>query len=87
VNRKRLVLAILSSACLAASMLAGTVPVSARNGNFGRGGWTTGPTNYGASGFGSSTAARSAIGSYDGYSADPETARLERMADRFHNTY
>jgi hypothetical protein len=30
---------------------------------------------------------RPPAGSYAGYSADPETARLQRMADQFHNTY
>jgi hypothetical protein len=49
-NRKRIVLTILSSACLAASVLAGTVPVNAANFGFstagGSGGTPTGPTNF-----------------------------------------
>jgi hypothetical protein len=51
-NRKRVVLGILSSACLAASMLAGTYPASARSRGFGfstgggSGGIPTGPVNF-----------------------------------------
>jgi hypothetical protein len=52
-GQKRLILTILSSACLALSMLAGTAPASAAHiGGFGRstsggsGGIATGPTNF-----------------------------------------
>jgi hypothetical protein len=51
-NTKRLVVTLLSFACLAGSMLAGTVPASARGGGFGfstsggSGGTRTGPTNF-----------------------------------------
>jgi hypothetical protein len=50
--RKRIVLVILTSACLAASMLAGTIPSNAQINGFGTstsggsGGAPTGPTNF-----------------------------------------
>ena len=51
-DRKRIVLAILTSACLAASMLVGTIPSNAQINGFGTstsggsGGAPTGPTNF-----------------------------------------
>jgi hypothetical protein len=51
-NRKRVFLTILSSVCLAATMLAGPVPASAQKGGFGTstssgsGGIATGPTGF-----------------------------------------
>ena len=51
-DRKRIVLAILTSACLAASMLVGSIPSNAQINGFGTstsggsGGAPTGPTNF-----------------------------------------